>query len=447
MTSALPPGSRLPTVLQTLGWWSRPTGFQERLRARRGSTFSIRLAGQGTFVIISDPDIAREVFVAPPDVLHPGHGARLLEPIVGRTSVILLDEGPHLEQRRLLLPAFHGDRISRLQQLMDELTQRELDRWPMGVPVALHERLQNLALEFILRAVFGLDEGPRLERLRVSLGQILAFGDKPLSLLPPVQRLLNGRGPMRAFNRLRAEVDAELFALMDERRAEDGARDDILAMLLAATHEDGSPMTDDEIRDELLTALVAGHETTASSLAFAFEQLARHPHVQDRLAGVPEDDAYMTATINEVLRRRPVLPNPEPRYVEKPVTIGGRAYAPGVCLVVSAYLIHHDPAIYPSPYAFRPERFLGVKPGTYTFLPFGGGRRRCIGAAFAVLEMRTVLRHAIDRFRIAPAGPDRPARRRLITLTPGDGGRVVLTARRPTATTDDGTPAALVAAG
>jgi cytochrome P450 len=196
-------------------------------------------------------------------------------------------------------------------------------------------------------------------------------------------------------------------------------------------------MSDEEIRDELVTALVAGHETTASSLAFAFEQLARAPHVQETLAS--GDAAYLEATINEVLRRRPVLPNPEPRLVVKPVEIGGWTYPAGVVLIGSAQLVHHDPAIYPDPYAFRPERFLDTKPGTYTWLPFGGGRRRCLGASFALLEMRVVLRAAAARFTVAPAGPVHGTRRRMITLTPGDGGTVVL-ARRVA------TPAAIAAA-
>jgi cytochrome P450 len=427
MQPQLPPGPRLPTVLQTVAWWTRTTTYLERLRRRYGTRFTMRLLGQPPFVVLSDPADLRELFSAPPDVLHPGEGARLLEPVVGPNSVILLDEDAHLEQRRLMLPAFHGDRMQRLTGLMTDLTDREVASWPVGDPVALHPRLQRLTLEIILRAVFGLDEGPRLDRLRDRLTAILEFGESPISMLPAAQRLLSGRGRLGRFERDRDEVDRELFALMDERRQESEERDDVLAMLLAARHGDGSPMSDAEVRDELLTALVAGHETTASSLAFAFEQLARAPHVQERLAS--GDDAYLDATINEVLRRRPVLPNPEPRLVMEPVEIGGWTYPAGAVLIGSATLVHHDPAIYPDPYAFRPERFLGSKPGTYTWIPFGGGRRRCLGASFALLEMRVVLRAATDRFTMAPAGPVQRPRRRMITLTPGDGGTVVLRRR------------------
>lgn len=424
MRVQLPPGSRAPSIVQTIGWWSRTPTYLARLRRRYGARFTMRLLGQPPFVVLTDPADLRELFTAPPDVLHPGDGARLLEPVVGPNSVILLDEGPHLEQRKLLLPAFHGDRMQRLVGLMEELTEREVSSWPVGEPFAVHPRLQRLTLEIILRAVFGLDEGPRLERLRHLLTAILEFGESPVSLIPAAQRLLRGRGKFGRFERDRAQVDEELFALIHERRAEESERDDILAMLLAAEHADGTSMTDAEIRDELITALVAGHETTASSLAFAFEQLARAPHVQERLAS--GDDAYLEATINEVLRRRPVLPNPEPRLVMKPIEIGGWTYPPGVVLIGSAQLIHHDPAIYPDPYAFRPERFLDTKPGTYTWIPFGGGRRRCLGASFALLEMRVVLRAAAARFTVAPAGPAGHPRRRMITLTPGDGGTVIL---------------------
>ncbi|HEU4973699.1 MAG TPA: cytochrome P450 [Baekduia sp.] len=439
MPPQLPPGPRLPVALQTVAWWARSGPFLHRARARYGTRFTMRLVGQPPFVILSDPDDVRQLFTAAPDVLHPGEGARLLEPVIGPNSVILLDEDAHLEQRRLLLPAFHGDRMQRLTGLMTELTEREVASWPVGEPVRLHPRLQGLTLEIILRAVFGLDEGARLERLRDRLAAILEFGESPISLLPAAQRLMRGRGRQGRFERDRAEVDRELFALMDERRRDGAERDDVLAMLLAARHEDGEPMSDAEIRDELVTALVAGHETTASSLAFAFEQLARAPQVQERLA--TGDEAYLEATINEVLRHRPVLPNPEPRLVMKPVEIGGWTYPPGVVLIASATLLHHDPAIYPDPFAFRPERFLDAKPGTYTWIPFGGGRRRCLGASFALLEMRIVLAAAAARFTAEPAGPVQRPRRRMITLTPGDGGTVVLRRRVEAAA-----PEAMVAA-
>src|SRR4051812_12102765 len=246
---ALPPGPRLPVFLQGLGWWNRPTAFMERCRARYGKRFTIRLPSQPPFVMISDPEEIKQVFQSPPDVLHPGEGARILEPVVGRRSVILLDEGEHLEQRKLMLPAFHGEKMARLEGLMREVAEREVARWPRDEPFALHPRLQDVTLEIILRAVFGLDEGDRLDALRAKLTGILAFGASPLTMFPPVQRDLLGLSPWAKFNALRAQADELIFDLVEERRAEHAERDDVLAMLLEARHEDGSPMSHEELRD------------------------------------------------------------------------------------------------------------------------------------------------------------------------------------------------------
>ncbi len=243
MQNHLPPGPRMPTALQTLGFWSRPTAFLERARARYGSRFTIRLFGAPPFVMISDPEQIREVFQAPPDVLHPGEGANILEPIVGPHSMILLDEAPHLEQRKLMLPAFHGERMQRLEGLMAELAEREVDSWPSGETIALHPRLQRLTLEIILRAVFGLEQGAQLDELRELLTEVLAFSESPLSLLPPLPRVLAKWGPSARLERLSARVDELIFALIEERRRATGDGGDVLALLLDAEHEDGSPMS------------------------------------------------------------------------------------------------------------------------------------------------------------------------------------------------------------
>jgi cytochrome P450 len=433
----------MPVLLQSLGIWARPTAFLERCRARYGRRFTVRLIGQPPLVMISDPEEIKEVFLAPPHVLHPGEGARILEPIVGANSLILLDGAPHLEQRRLLLPAFHGERMQGLAGLMQQLAESEVASWPTEEPVELHPRLQRLTLEIILRAVFGLHSGPRLDALRENLTQILALSESPLSLLPPPPRRLARFTPMARFERLNAEVDRLIYELIEQRRHDDGEAEegeDILSLLLGARHEDGSPMSAVELRDELMTALVAGHETTASQLTWAFERLAHEPLVLERLRGelaADTDEEYLTATINEILRHRPVLPNAEPRLVKEPVTIGGFSYPRGVTLLANAYLVHHDETVYPDPYAFRPERFLGQAPGTYTWIPFGGGRRRCIGASFAVLEMKIAIRAVLERFEIAAANPTpEGTRRRSITISPADGGRMILHERRPTAVPD-----------
>jgi len=434
MRANLPPGPSIPAALQMMGFWSRPIASMERARARYGKRFTVRLLGAPPFVIHSEPDHIKEIFAAPPDVLHPGEGARLLEPIVGANSLILLDEAPHLEQRKLLLPALHGERMNGLDGLMREVTEREVASWPRDEPFVTHDRLTGLTLDIILRAVFGLDPGPRLDEMRSLLTGILEFSMSPTSMIPFAQRSWFGGGPFVEFARLRERTDELIFELVAERRAEGGDRDDVLAMLLEARHEDGSPMSEQELRDELMTMLTAGHETTASQLSWAFAILAREPRVQDELAAEidrGDGEEYLTATVQEILRRRPVLPNAEPRLVKKEVEIGGWTFPPDVCLIANAYLLHHDADVYPDPYSFRPERFVGEKPGTYTWIPFGGGRRRCIGAAFASLEMRTVLRAVLETARLEP-GADAPehTRRRAITISPKQGGRTVLRDRK-----------------
>jgi cytochrome P450 len=441
LRAVLPPGPTTPAAIQMMATWKRPAASLERLRRRYGKRMTVQLPFQPPFVMLSDPTDIKQLFTAPPDIVHPGEGARVLEPLVGRNSVILLDEGVHLEQRKLMLPAFHGEKMQRLTGTMTALAEREVESWPRERPVALHPRLQRLTLDIILRAVFGLEQGQRFDDLRDVLTDVLAFSENPLSLLPALRRAAGWTGPIRRFNRLTRRAHELIFELVKERRKAEQAGepggDDVLAMLLQARHEDGSPMSAAELRDELMTALVAGHETTASQLAWAFERLAREPAVVARLTEEldrGEGDEYLTATIHEILRHRPVLPNAEPRLTKRPITIGGFDYPAGVALVASAYLLHHDPDIYPEPHAFRPERFLGTAPGTYTWIPFGGGRRRCLGASFAMQEMKIVLRVALGRYELAPA-EGRPERtgRRSITFSPSDGATVVLREREPAA--------------
>ncbi len=436
MRRSLPPGPRAPSPIQLLGAWTRPTASLHRLRRDYGKRVTVRLPFQPPFVILSDPVDIRELFTAAPEQIHPGEGARILEPLVGRHSVILLDEAAHLEQRRLMLPAFHGERMQQLAGLMTELAEREADLWPTGEPVALHPRLQRVTLEIVLRTVFGLQRGARLDRLRDLLTAVLAFGENPLSVVPQMKRMRRWSRWQRAFEASLEQTDEEIYALIEARRAADApAGDDILGTLLDARHEDDSPMSPTEVRDELMTALVAGHETTASQLAWALERLSREPAARSRLVAeldAGQADAYLSATINEILRLRPVLPNAEPRLTKQKVEVGGFSYPAGVALLASAYLVHHDPELYPEPHAFRPERFLERPPGTYTWIPFGGGRRRCLGASFAVAEMKIVLRTVLSRYELHPAGL-RPetTRRRSITFSPRGEATVILRERRP----------------
>src|SRR3954447_2802266 len=321
----LPPGLPWPSALQVVGWWNRPLAFHENCRRRYGKRYTVRLFGSPPFVMHADPEQIREIFTAPPDVLRPGEGAKILEPVVGTYSVILLDEQAHLAQRRMMLPAFHGDKMQQLSDLVAEVTEREVGSWPTDDRVALHPRLQALTLEVILRAVFGIAEGPRLDELRAALTRILDFATQPMTLVPYLQKELGGHSRWAKFVALRDEADELVYALIDERRsAGDESGEDVLAMLLAARHEDGSPMSPKELRDELMTLLVAGHETTASSLAFGMNMLSRNPRVVDELRN--EVDDYLQATIQEILRARPVLPNAAPRLVKQRAEIGGWEY-------------------------------------------------------------------------------------------------------------------------
>ena len=430
----LPPGPRLPSPMQTFGWWARPTGFLDRARRKYGKSFTVRLAAQDPFIVVSDPDEIKQVFTAPPDVLHPGEGTRILEPIVGPNSILLLDEGAHMTQRKLVLPAFHGKRMAGLEPLVADVTREQIAAWPRGASAPIHPRMQRLTLEVILAAVFGVRTGERLDPLRQSLTEMLDFGMNPLSLLPPARRAPFGRGPWAKFLKVRARTDELIYGEIQDRRDRgDEGGSEIINSLIGAHHEDGSPMTDEEIHDELMTLLVAGHETTATQLAWTIERLTREPRVLETLVEAVDNgdgDPYLTAVIRESLRLRPVLLNAAPRTVKKPIKVGGRTYVPRVHLLASAWLVQHDADIYPDPYAFQPERFLESDPGTYTWIPFGGGRRRCVGATFAQLEMAIVLRELLRTTEIR-AGVDGPeaTRRRAITVTPGRGAETILTGR------------------
>src|SRR3954452_3784977 len=326
--------------------------------------------------------------------------------------------------------------MEKLTALMTEVSEREVAGWPRNTPIEMHPRTQSLTLEIILRAVFGLEPGERLEALRERLGAMLSFGDRWISLIPPKPGSMGekvGRrvGPFKAFVRLQEQADELIFEQIDERRRDpEAGGDDVLGMLVDARHEGGSPMDKQELGDELMTLLVAGHETTASTLAWAFARLPHHPEVTARIVDemrADDGDGYLTATIQEVLRRRPVLPNSAPRLAVKPIEVGGWEYPAGVALVPSAYLIHHDPEIYADPYEFRPERFLDSSPGTYTWIPFGGGRRRCLGASFAMLEMKIVLRAVLSARELRDTGDGfELPRRRNITIRPERGAVAVL---------------------
>ena len=419
--NALPDGPRMPPALQTAVWIRRAQWMLAQCHARFGDTFTLRIAGQGTWVVVSDPGDVEAVFRAPGDVLHAGEGNRILEPVLGARSVLLLDGREHLEQRRLLLPAFTGARVSRYGALISTVARAEIDRWPRGERQRLRPRMQALTLEIILRAVLGVTDPDRRDRLRGALRRMLGLLSDPrraalLFVLGPRMR----RVP--SVRRVLDDVDALLYAEIADRRAAGvESREDIMSLLIGARHEDGSPMSDGELRDELITLLIAGHETTANALAWAGERLARHPEVLGRLADEARAGAEMTyarAVVQETLRLRPVISIVH-RLVKQPFTVAGHDLAVGTTIAPALFLVNRHPDIYPDPGRFSPERFLAGAPGTYTWIPFGGGVRRCLGAAFAQYEMETVLHELAARAVIRPVRPSaEPVLRRAIVETP-----------------------------
>jgi len=423
----LPPGPRYPLALQTLGWIARPGPFMERCRDRYGDAFTLRILNEGTWVMLSDPAAIKQVFTGDPKLLHAGEANGILRPILGPNSVLLLDDRPHMTQRKLLLPPFHGERMKAYGALMEAAAEAEIASWPAGRVVATRPAMQRITLEIVMRAIFGVNDAGGMDRLRTALSRVIEWTTQPSQMV--LVALAGARNTHRlpAYRGVMGELDAVIAEEIGRRRAVDGLeeRDDVLSMLLLARHEDGSPMSDAELRDELLTLLVAGHETTATALAWALERLARHPDAWTRLRS--GDDAYLDAVIKETLRLRPVLPIVM-RKLKAPMEIGGWALPEGVSATPCIYLMHRRPDIYPEPLRFRPERFLEKPAGTYTWIPFGSGVRRCLGASFAQFEMTAVLRVLARRCaRLEPDAlvPERIARRS-ITLVPEREGSVLV---------------------
>ena len=420
--SALPPGPSESPLVQTLRWLLRPIAFLESCRRRFGDTFSVTFLGFETpMVMVSDPEAVRALYSVPGHTLPPGRSATL-EPIVGARSLLLLEGREHLARRRLMLPPFHGERMRAYEATVREVVAHNLEGWPEGEPFALHPHMQAITLEVILRAVFGVTDPRRQARLAEQLGALLTGTAAPsLQLRVLLWRRFGGPDPLAPMQALRREIDAMLAAEIAERRAD--PREDILSLLVTARFEDGEPMDDAEIRDQLMTLLLAGHETTATGLAWTFDLLLRHSHVLDRLT--TGDEVYLRAVVSESLRLRPVIPLGGRRLSEE-LRVNGHVLPAGSDVTPAIWLTHTRPDRYPEPYAFRPERFLENAPATYAWVPFGGGVRRCIGAAFAEMEMRVALAEILERRTLRPAGAaaERVARRN-VTFSPRTGTQVI----------------------
>ncbi|HXN38354.1 MAG TPA: cytochrome P450 [Solirubrobacteraceae bacterium] len=438
---ALPPGPSAPAVVNTLRFMRRPLGMLAQWHARYGDAFTVRLTGFGTGVYVVDPDAIRDLFTGDQSDLRAGEANSFMEPVLGANSVLVLDGAQHLRQRKLLLPPFQGSRVAAFREVIREVAEREIAGWRPDTQLVLRERMRALTFEVICRAVFGVTQPERVERLRKRL--VAVIDSSPIFVIAPPARADLGRfSPGGVFARRMRAADAVLLEEIERRRHEPDLeeRSDVLSLLLCARDEQGEAMSDSELRDELFTMLGAGHETTATALAFAFELLLRNPAVLARLREeleVGEDDAYLDAVVKETLRLRPVIDAAE-RTLTVPRTVAGWELPAGVKVYPAIVLVHLREDLYPRAHEFRPQRFVEGGAESYSWLPFGGGIRRCIGAALAHAEIAEVLRVAIPRVELRPLRdqPD-PVVVRGITLAPKHGVPVaverVAPATRPVA--------------
>jgi cytochrome P450 len=427
--AALPPGPRTPGILQALLFARDPLGSTMAAHRRYGEPFTVGSPGFGTSVVFSSPELIKPIVTGDPRVFHAGLANAPIRPVLGPWSLLALDRAPHMQQRKLLLPPFHGERLRAYAGLIAELAEREVASWPLGTPFRLHERMEALTLEVILDVVFGIADETRKAELRRLLPLLVRSSRMLVFWGTVLHRDLGPLRPQATFEARRDAVDALLYAEIAQRRAmapeERARRKDILSMLVEAQHEDGTPMADGEIRDQLATLVLAGHETTATALSWAVDLLGRNPEVLARLrADDAEDPTYLDAVLREVLRIRPVVPVVG-RTVTEPVRIGPHEIPAGTDLAVAMLITHHREDVFPQPARFRPERFLGAdEVPSYGWLPFGGGVRRCIGASFAQFEMATILRVlAASPLRLAVRRPE-PIRATGVTIVPGRGVRV-----------------------
>jgi len=447
----LPDGPSDPLLirrLRTFHWILRPLEVLENLTKRYGETFVVSKNTSPLVVYFSNPKAIQQIFTADPELFEIGSGNDILLPLLGEHSMILLDGDRHQRQRRLLMPPFHGDRMRTYGQLICNITNQVMSQWRIGKPFVVRASMQEISLRVILSAIFGLHEGERFDQLRQLLTSMLDSLSSPLSstllFFPSLQKDWGPLSPWGRFLHLKQQVDQLIYAEIQARREQaDSNRDDILTLLLGARDQAGQPMTDEELRDELLTLLFAGHETTASALAWALYWIDHLPEVQDKLLyelnTLPPDTdpsaiarlPYLSAVCSETLRIYPIALTPFPRILKSPMEIMGYQLEPGTILLLSTYLTHQREDIYPEPKQFKPERFLQRQFSPYEFLPFGGSNRRCIGLAFAQFEMKLVLATILSQYelKLASNRPIKPTRRGL-TLAPPGNMRMVVTQHR-----------------
>ena len=430
---SMPPGPRLPRIVQTAGFMLYGARFLEAARRRYGDAVTFRTLFDERFVMIFDPELVKQVFQGSPQRLHAGEANALLGPILGQRSVLLLDEAEHLRQRRLMLPSFHGQQLVAHAETMRDSADAEIDTWPVGEPFQMLATMQSLTLRIILRTVFGYESGVAQDELRRRLRDMIEPLSRPrgLMMIASVVRGGRDRKAVREFEARKRAVDEILFAEIARRRTQTDLedRDDVFSALLLARDETGEGLSDQEVRDELLTLLLAGHETTATGLAWTFDLLLHDPRVLQRARD--GDERYLDAVVKESLRLRPVIAGVGRVVRERPFPLNGYEVPVGIEINPSIRTIHRRADLYPDPGRFAPERFLGLGgapiPDTYTWIPFGGGSRRCLGASFALMEMRIVLARVLERCALSAVDPEpTTAQFRAITLAPKGGVPVVL---------------------
>jgi cytochrome P450 len=438
---SLPPGTRLPRLAQSALWAVYPGALSRYCKRRHGPTFTLRPLGIGDVVVLTQPEAIREVFTGDREVLRAGEANAVMGPIVGRHSLLTLDGERHIRHRRLVSAPFHGEAVRTYGERVAAIAAAEVDRWPVGREFPIRPRMQAITLEVILRTVVGVSDERRLERLRTLLRRITQVGVAEMWIVWAYPHLIDHPVVKRLSTlRFLPEVDSLLYEEIAAHRAEpDGREDDVLSLLLGARDEHGEGLSDEELRDHLITLLVAGHETTTTALAWCFERLLRHPAAHLRLQHELDEGSetcYLDAVLNETLRVRPVI-DAVWRKLSAPVEVAGWLLPAGATVMPSIEIVQHSRA-FADAGAFRPERFLEGSAGgrashPYTFIPFGGGARRCVGASFAMMEMRAIVRTVLGRVSLrVPNAESERVKVHHITLVPARGGRVIVTGRRAT---------------
>lgn len=439
----LPPGPTAPGVLQTLEWMYRPIPFMERCRERYGPIFSIRLGPAGHVFMVAEPTAAKRILTADPDLFRAGDTNGIFKDVVGEHSILVLDGPEHHQHRRILFPVV-GRHAHRYGEMIGQIARGRISAWKAGTEINLLPEMEAISFEVMMRIALGTDgKSEREQDLRTLIPQMMDRCESPFTLIPWFRHELGGISPYARLMRFIEGIDEILYAIIDEARADPlvQVREDALALLVRATYEDGSPLQDKVVRDELLTLLMAGYETTTAGLTWAFERLLRTPEKLDRLISELEagETEYLDATVKETLRRRPVIPIAA-RKALAPIEVGDYLLPTGSVLMVPIYLIHGDPEIHPDPEEFQPERFLGVNlEQSGAWMPFGGGVRRCLGAGLAQYEMAVVIRTVLEEAQLRPVGADpEPVARRRFTFSPGREGRVFVESVSPQVTAPRG---------